>query len=101
MSPEQVVCLPYWYQYQSRHSKLPILVHGTLGWMVESSSLSVLNSRNVVDSTLCFVKTADDVECATSLRTDIMVGVRMLILILSSTPETFSDAGIHYVSQFT
>src|SRR6218665_349568 len=57
--------------------KLPILVHGTLGWMVQISSLSVLNSRNVVDSTLCFV------------RTDIMVGVRMLVLILSSTPENF------------
>ena len=63
-------------------------MHGTLGWMVESSSLSVLNSRNVVDSTLCFVRTADDVERTTSLRTDasIMVGVRMLVLILSSTP---------------
>src|SRR6218665_854278 len=64
--------------------------------MVESSSLSVLNSRNVVDSTLCFVRTADDVERATSLRTDasIMVGVRMLVLILSSTPEIFSDTSM-------
>jgi len=76
--------------------KLPILVHGTLGWMVESSSLSVLNSHNVVDSTLCFVRTADDVERATSLRTDasIMVGVRMLVLIRSSTPETFPDTSM-------
>jgi len=76
--------------------KLPILVLGTLGWMVESSSIYVLNSRNVVDSTLCFVRTADDIEHATSLRTAAsnMVGVQMLVLILSSAPETFSDTSM-------
>ena len=80
---------------QSRHSQTshPSARHTRIDGC---SSLSVQNSRNVVDSTLCFVRTADDVERATSLRTyaSIRVGVRMLVLIRSSTPETFPDTSM-------
>src|SRR6218665_2332861 len=97
MSPKQVVCVPYSCQYLSHHGETfhPSARHTrTNNWklFLICSAASQRGGRWEI----LFVRTADDVEHATSLTTDasIMVDIRMLVLVRSSTAETSSDTSM-------
>jgi len=90
MSPKQVVCLPYWCQYQSRHAETfhPSAQHSRMvGWKFYLICLAALQR----DKKDCRRRWA----CNFILPNDasFMVGIRMFVLIQSSC-ETFSDTSM-------